>query len=364
MTILHVETGRHLYGGALQVKLLLDGLATMASVRSLLVAPLGSAIADAVAAEGHTEVVTLPLAGEHDIGFIWRLRRVIVEYGVDLVHLHSRRGGDWFGGMAAVWAGVPCLLTRRVDNPETRLLVPWKYRLFDRVVAISEGIADVLRQCGVTADKVTTVHSAIPDQAIRRCDRQWLQQQFGIRPEQPVVAVIAQLIPRKGHRYLIAAIPAIMAAQPDVHFLFLGQGAQRQALEQACYPFADAVTFAGFRDDLAMILPCPDLVVHLADREGLGVSLLQAAQQGKAIVATATGGIPEIVVDGLNGTLLPVAPAAEQVASAVINLLQHGELRDRMGMAGRERVVQYFSVEAMVAGNVAVYNRLIKNTNF
>lgn len=356
-TVLHVESGRHLYGGALQVTYLLEGLAGH-GVRNLLVCPPGSAIAGAVA--GSAEVLATPMGGDLDLALVWRLRRLIRACRPDLVHLHSRRGADLLGGLAAALAGVPCILTRRVDNPEPRAWVAAKYRLYRRVVTISEGIRRVLLAEGVPARKVVCVHSAVRLENERPvCDRGWFEAQFGLVPGAPVVGVVAQLIPRKGHRYLIAALPAILAAVPHARFLFLGQGPLRAELEAACAPFAGQVVFAGFRPDIERILPCLDVLAHPAEMEGLGVSLLQAAACAVPIVACAAGGIPEIVRADQNGILLPPRPAPEQVAAALVRLLTDPALARRMGEAGRAIVRREFSVEAMVAGNLRVYRALV-----
>ena len=159
MKIVHVETGMHLYGGAQQVAYLLAGLAGQ-DIDNVLVCPPGAAIGQHFAGS-QVKVVETPCAGDLDLGFLLRLRRLLREERPDLVHLHSRRGADVLGGIAAKLAGVPAILSRRVDNPESRLVAALKYRLYARVVCISQGIADVLLSEGVPADKVVVVRSAV-----------------------------------------------------------------------------------------------------------------------------------------------------------------------------------------------------------
>ena len=85
------------------------------------------------------------MKGDLDLLLVSRLTKIIREEKPDLIHIHSRRGADVFGGIAASWAGVPCVLSRRVDNREPRWSVPLKYRLYDKVIVISEAIGHVLR---------------------------------------------------------------------------------------------------------------------------------------------------------------------------------------------------------------------------
>ena len=159
MKVLHVESGMHLYGGALQVVFLSRGLQRL-GVENVLACPEGSAIAEA-SAQGGVAVRALPMGGDADVGLVARLRRLIATEKPDLIHLHSRRGADIWGGVAGRLSGIPVVLSRRVDNTESKWAVALKYRLYDRVVAISQGIQAVLASEGVPAGKLRCVPSAV-----------------------------------------------------------------------------------------------------------------------------------------------------------------------------------------------------------
>ena len=310
-----------------------------------------------------SRIYALPMGGDLDLRLLWRLRRIIATEQPDVVHLHSRRGADLLGGIAARLCGVKTVLSRRVDNPEPGWWVRWKYRLYDRVITISQGIYEVLASEGVAPEKLVCVRSAVSPQAFaRNCDREWFRETFQLTDGELTLAVIAQLIPRKGHRYLLQAMPELLADFPSLRVLLFGQGPEETRLRAQVEELglADKVTFAGFRSDLPQILPCLDLVVHPALMEGLGISLLQAAGAGVPIVAVAAGGMPEVVRDGVNGLLVPPADS-QALAAAISRLLADAQLRQRMGAAGRELVRQEFSVERMVAGNLQVYRQLLDN---
>jgi len=360
LTVLHVEAGRHLYGGALQVVYLLQGLQAE-GVRNILVCPEGSHIAPA-ARETGVEVIETPMGGDADLGLVFRLRRIIRREGPDLVHLHSRRGADLWGGIAARLAGVPVVLTRRVDNPEPAWWVGLKYRLYNRVVTISEGIRQVLIDEGLAPARVTCVHSAVDTERYRPgcAEDGLLARELDLSGEGPVLAVVAQLIARKGHRYLLEALPGILEAVPQTQVVLFGRGPLeaelRAEVERA--GLSEQVRFAGFRDDLERLLPCLDLVVHPAEMEGLGVSLLQAAACGVPIVAFPAGGVPEIVREGENGYLLPVGDV-DGLRERIIELLRKPERMREMGRRGRVLVEREFSIGSMVQGNLAVYRGLL-----
>jgi glycosyltransferase involved in cell wall biosynthesis len=358
MKVLHIEAGMHLYGGALQVVFLLRGLREL-GVQSVLACPEGSAIA--AEATAHAQVVTMPMKGDLDVGLLGRLRRLIREIKPDVVHLHSRRGSDIWGALAARLEGVPVVLSRRVDNPESRFVVRLKYRLYDEVVTISDGIRQVLLREGVPPHKLHCVLSAV-DTTQYRPDRShlaWFRSTFHIAEDELTIGMVAQFIARKGHSTLLDALPQVLAQHPRVKVILFGQGpisGEIQARVQASPELARCVQLPGFRRDLDKILPCLDVLAHPAFMEGLGVSLLQAAACGVPLVGGRAGGIPEIVQPGLNGELIEPGDT-HALATSLNKLLASSDVRQRYGAAGREWVEARFSIGAMVKGNLAVYQK-------
>jgi glycosyltransferase involved in cell wall biosynthesis len=177
-----------------------------------------------------------------------------------------------------------------------------------------------------------------------------------------LVGVVAQLIPRKGHRFLIEALSPLVQRYPGLRVLFFGQGLEEGDLRRriAGAGLGDRVLFAGFRSDLDRILPCLDLLVHPATLEGLGVSLLQAASAAVPIIASDAGGIPEAVRDGVNGLLVPPGDVSA-LGVALDRLLGNADLRRRLGEGGRAMMRREFSIDAMVEGNLAVYRELLRD---
>lgn len=361
MKILHVEAGKHLYGGALQVVFLMRGL-KQRGIDSLLACPTGSAIAQAAREHG-LAVHEVPMGGDADIGLVGRLRRLMGDHRPDVLHLHSRRGCDTWGAVAGRLQGLPVVLSRRVDNPESRLWVALKYRLPHRVVTISQGIREVLRAEGVPDARLVCVPSAVDTVQYRpgRAQLAWLRQEFGLPDNALTIGMAAQFIERKGHQTLLDAMPAVFAKHPEARVLLFGQGPLVEPIRAriAADPLLSArVQLAGFRRDLDRILPCLDVLAHPAFMEGLGVSLLQAAACGVPIVGGRAGGIPEIVRPGLNGELVEPGDVGG-LAGALNRLLDSADLRERMGQAGRQWVEAHFSIDAMVEGNLAVYRALL-----
>lgn len=359
LRIVHVEAGMHLYGGAKQVAYLLDGLAARGHENHL-VCPPGAAIAGA-AREAGAQVHAIGPRSDLDVGFRWRLARLLRALRPDILHLHSRRGADWWGARAGRATGVPVVLSRRVDNPEPRWLARLRYVPVDRVIAISEGIARVLESLGLDSGRLRVVRSAVDAAPWQQPEsRQALCARFGLDPARPVAGVIAQLIPRKGHAVLIAAMERLGPDCP-LQVLCLGKGPLRPELERMVEQrgLSGRIVFGGFVDDLPRWMGALDLVIHPALMEGLGVALLQAAAAGVPVIGARAGGIPEAVADGQTGLLVEPGDDAA-LAEAIAALLADPERRRAMGEAGRHRIAEQFSIPAMVEGNLAVYRELVE----
>lgn len=359
MKILHVETGRHLYGGSLQVRYLIEGLANE-GISNTLVCEKSTPLVEAVST-WTDNIYPETIKGDLDVKFIRRLKTIIEQEQADLVHLHSRRGCEIFGGIAARMADVPVILTRRVDNPESRLIVGIKYRLYDQVITISQAIGCVLAREGVPAEKIACVPSAVDcEQYTPGRDRAWFEREFDLTDQDIVIGVVAQLIARKGHRYLLAALPQLFNKHPHLKVLIFGRGPLQESLQEKINAagWQERVRLLGFRDDMHRVMPNLDLLVHPAEMEGLGVSLLQAAASGAPIVASAVGGIPEIVHHGVTGLLVTPADAGA-LESAIDRILAQPEKATEMAAAARRHVEVSFSVPAMVQGNLAIYQRLL-----
>jgi glycosyltransferase involved in cell wall biosynthesis len=357
MRIVHIEAGRHLYGGAVQVRYLLDGLSA-AGGDNVLVCARGSELA---AAPPAAAVVELPMRGELDVALLPRLVRVLRAAAPDLVHVHSRRGADLYGGLAAALAGVPAVLTRRVDAAEPAWFARFKYRPYAAVVALSAAIDAQVAAGGVEASRRVRIPSAVDTQRFRPdpAAHARLRAAFGLPHDAVVVGVVAQLIPRKRHAWLLELLPELMRREPRLHVLCFGRGPLEAELRAvvAARGLAPRVQLAGCRGDLPALVAGCDVVAHPAAREGLGVALLEAASAAVPVVACAVGGVPDVLVDGETGLLVARDDAAG-FAAALGQLVANAELRHRLGAAARRRAERQFGVAALVGAHRDLYARL------
>ncbi|MBT8087720.1 MAG: glycosyltransferase, partial [Gammaproteobacteria bacterium] len=265
MKILHVETGRHFLGGPQQVIYLIKALRERGHDNTL-VCPPDSGI-DGVARQAEIRVQNLFCAGDLDLPFAYRLATFLKEHTPDIVHCHSRRGADILGGLAASFTNIPAVVSRRVDNTEMRIMAAMRYRPFAKVIAISETIADMLRDHGVEEDRLAIIRSAVDTAAFAEAvDCLEFRREFGIDAGDFTIASAGQLIPRKGHRYLLQAVADLRGRYPQLKLVIFGEGYLDNQLraQASTLDLGDVVQFAGFRDDLDSLLGCFDLFAHPA----------------------------------------------------------------------------------------------------
>lgn len=327
---------------------------------SVLVCPPGSGI-DAAARKAGIRVQNLYCAGDLDLPFAYRLAQYLRELQPDLVHCHSRRGADMLGGMAASFAAIPAVVSRRVDNAEMRLLAALRYRPFRKIIAISETIARILREHGVDDDRIEVVRSAVDTVRLAgAADCSKVRAEFAVPDDACVIAAVGQLIPRKGHRYLLQSVADLRHRYPQLRLVVFGEGYLNNQLraQAASLGLGDIVQFAGFREDLDDFMGCVDILAHPALAEGLGVATLKAAAAAVPVVGFAAGGLPEAVLDGETGTLVAPEDTAA-LSGALAALIDDPELRRRMGAAGQRRMQKEFSIATMADKHVNLYETVL-----
>jgi glycosyltransferase involved in cell wall biosynthesis len=361
MVSLHIDTERTWRGGQNQVLLTVFGLRA-AGHRAILVAHPQGELARR-ASEGH-DLVRLVPRHEVDLTNAWRLSRVIRQYSPDVVHAHDAHAVSVAAlalSLGSREARPPLVVSRRVDfHVRGNSFSRWKYGQVDRFIAASEAIHHMLVSDGFPPERIVTVHEGVDIERIEGTSPAPLHQELWLPTHAPIVGNIAALVPHKGQRFLIDAVPMVLREVPDARLVILGEGELRTALERqvADLRLEKHVFLPGFRADAIAALRAFDIFVMSSVTEGLGTSLLDAMAAAKPIVATRAGGIPEVVSEGETGFLVEPRDRAG-MAAAIVRLLRDEELRRRCGAAGLARVRAYFSAERMVSATLEVYAGLV-----
>lgn len=358
MRVMHLELGRHLYGGAKQVEYLINAIAARDnSVKQFLVCAEGSAIAALNLTECETHA--LPYAGEFDISILWRLAALVKALKPDILHVHSRRGADVWGAIIARRTGVPAICTRRVDNPESAIS-RLKYAQYQAVISISEGVRKVVSQRCPASVVQRIIHSSVDLSEFHYGDDpDWFRRTYAVPFGYRVLASFAQLIERKGQRELIAAMKQVVAKQPNTICLLFGKGSLAEQYQQQIDEagLASHVRLCGFTEQVARILPNIDLLVHPAHAEGLGVILLQAGACSLPVIASPSGGIPEIIKQKQTGWLTP-AGEPTLLANAIVSALEAPRQWRNYASALYKHVSTHFSTDSMASGYISLYHQI------
>ena len=361
---LHIDTARTWRGGQNQVLLTVLGLRALGH-RAALVAHAEGELRQR-AQEG-LELIPIAPKSEMDLAAAFKLARVVTRLQPDVIHAHDPHAVAMASlalSMASRAPRPPLVVARRVDfHLKENALSRWKYRQADRFICASNVINAMLVHDGVPLERVVTVHEGIDLAHIDAAPVANIHQDLWLPHQAPVVGNVAALVPHKGQRHLIEAAALVLRQVPDARFIIAGDGELRESLTHQIRErhLEKHVILTGFRPDVLSLLKGFDFFVMSSVTEGLGTSILDAMACGKAVVATTAGGIPEVVVDGVTGLLVP--PRDDHaLADAIVKLLRDPDLRRRMGEAGLARVQEHFSAERMVRDTVAVYEQIIQES--
>jgi glycosyltransferase involved in cell wall biosynthesis len=353
--IMMVDSERTWRGGQQQVLLLMRGLVE-AGQRVTLAAPAAGALFER---SRSLQIERVLWRGTSSPASILELRRIIANGKFDAIHSHSSRA---HGATAVARLGLRArhLVSRRVDFPVARgLFGAWKYhRGADAYIAISNGVRDVLVRGGVPAGDITVAPSGVDLERLAQVrDPIYLREEFKLAAAVPILVNVAALAPHKAQSDLLEALKRLRADH-NFRCFIVGDGALRARLEARCreLSLADHVTFTGFREDALEFVRLADVFVMSSRLEGLGTSIMDAQVLGAPVVATRTGGIPELVEDGASG-LLAAPGDPESLARALAQMLDDGELRDTCRRRAQLQSSRY-DYHRTVYKTLDVYRRL------
>ncbi len=352
LKICHLDTERSWRGGEQQLLYLAQGLRS-AGDENLIFAREGSALDQRARAEGfdvRTMNPWLPWAPAAALS----LRRALLKGGFHILHAHTAHAAA-IGALATWSTDVALIVSRRVDfhishNPMTR----WKYRRANQILAVSSAVREVLIQDGIAPERVVVVPDGIDPARLRKEERLFSRAELGL-PQGPLIGQVAALAWHKDPLNFLRVMALIKEERPDVHGVMVGAGPLDGEVRQeiARLGLSRTVFLMGFREDVPRLLRHLDVCVLSSRMEGLGTSILDAMALGVPVVATRTGGIPEMVEDGVSGLLAPPRDAPA-LAAAVRRALEDQDLRERLKVGGL-KTVERFSAQAMVRSTRAVY---------
>ena len=309
-------------------------------------------------------IITLPdlvrrIYPLYDLKAFVSLIKIFLKEKPHIVHTHTSKAGI-LGRWAAFFARIPVIVHTPHGHVFWGYFSKWRTSVFillekltalitDRIITLTEQEKrDHLRFNIASEDKFSTIHSGVELDKFLHISvaPSEMRKILGIPEGNLVVGTVGRLTPVKGHRYLIEAAGKLVDVRPDTTFVFLGDGELSDELKNMVsrLGIGENVKFPGWRPDMAEVMSIFDIFVLPSLNEGMGRVLVEAMALGKPIVASDIGGIPDLVVQGENGYLVPVSDV-ETLAARIRELLDDFGKRGKMGNTGQGYVAKYSSEE-------------------
>lgn len=313
-----------------------------------------------------------------DIISLTKLFLLLKKEKYDIVHCHTSKGG-FIGRLAAKLAGSKIIIYSphgdifegyfcKLVTKLFILLEKFAARFTDKIINLTTIEIEKFLEHGIgTRQQLKHIYNGINIKYYERAIASNLKKrkEFGLSKDDFVCATVGRLVPVKGHTYLIKAIQKVVNVIPEAKFLFVGDGELKSELleEIKSLGLQENVFLLGARRDIATTLSCINIFLLPSINEGFGMVLIEAMAAKKPVIATNVGGIPEVVIDGKTGLLVPPKDP-EAFSSAIIKLYNNPELSNRMGLAGYRRAKNVFSIEVTVRELGNLYSELIKEKGF
>ncbi len=291
---------------------------------------------------------------------------LLADVGPEVVHNHMYRA-ELVGTRAALAlaeAGRPrpyivgTVHSSRVRSSEDREVLAGLTPRMDHLVAVSRAIEEKIAAERPSTVPVSLVYNGVDlvryDHTDPCCT---LREEYGLPEAAQLVGVVARLEAEKGHPTLLCAWPRVVRRVPNARLLVVGEGSRREDLEAqaAALGLAERVVFTGRRDDVPAVTAALDVAVLPSYREAQGLTILEAMALSRPVVATAVGGIPEVIEDGRTGLLVPPHDP-EALAAAITRLLTDHAYADMLAKGGHDLVHERFCVELMVHAIEQIYD--------
>jgi glycosyltransferase involved in cell wall biosynthesis len=319
-------------------------------------------------AEGYRAAKESYLLGRRDWPLARRIARLIKAEAIDLVHHNNSLRSSRASILAAWLAGVPQLCHVRMLH-DFSAVERFLARRVDSFIYISKAVEQHYRQQGLPAGQGQVIYNPINFEVFERANHSaefWAE--FGLSGRDLLVTNVGRLDSWKGHDYFLEAMAEVIQAQPRAKALIVGE-ADAQPRNQAYYrrlqqlvtelKLSDHVIFTGFRPDVPRIMAASNIVVHSASEpEPFGRVVVEAMAAGRSVVATAAGGVLDIIEDQVTGLLVPPKNAT-RMAQAIRQLLQNRDQARMIGQRAQQQARERFSVNRHVTAVQRVYQKIL-----
>lgn len=313
-----------------------------------------------------------------DIKTLIKLAIFLKKENFDIVHCHTSKGG-FIGRLAAKLAGAKIIIYSphgdifegyfcKLATDFFILLEKFAARYTDKIINLTKIEIERFLEHGIgTRHQLKQIYNGINIKYYERAITSNLKKrdEFGLGKDDFVCATVGRFVPVKGHTYLIKAIQKVVKVIPEAKFLFVGDGELKSKLSEEIksYDLQRNIFLLGARSDIATILSCINVFLLPSLNEGFGMVLIEAMAARKPVIATNVGGVPEVIINGTTGILVPPEDP-EAFSSAIIKLYNNPEMSLEMGSAGYSRARNLFDIKTTVHEFEDLYSKLIKEKGF
>jgi glycosyltransferase involved in cell wall biosynthesis len=303
---------------------------------------------------------------------VGELTRLLRSRSASLLVCHTFKP-NVLGRIAARRVGIPIVAVSRGWTWENLKVRAYEsidrvnLRFVDQVIAVSDGQAERVRRCGVPRNRITVIRNAARLAAFADPKPEYrskLQAFFPNGNVSHLILAAGRLSTEKGFDVLLESVPRVLSQHPNCGFVLFGEGVERAKLQARIVELGLSNQFLmpGHTVELDQYLPWADLVVLPSHTEGLPNVALEASAAGVPVVATAVGGTPEVIADGISGLLVPPAQPGK-LADSINKVLSEPGLKARLGVGGRERMQAEYTFEAQAQKYAELFDRLTQKAH-
>jgi len=306
--------------------------------------------------------------GRNDPAYTDALAKFVREHAIDLIVSHGLRF-DWHSALAARRTGVAHVVVRPValaDEVMSRgrkmaygVVDSWTLRSCAMIVAVSRASRRrMVRTQLLPPSKIIVIPNGVAIREVTAAERTAARSALGLEAGTRLVGGVGQLIPRKSFDLLVRALSRIRDTHPNVLGVVLGEGPERERLTTLARSLGVPLRLPGFVADPHAMMAAFDVAVLPSRAEGMPLVILESMGLRVATIATAVAGTPEVIQNGVSGVLIPPGDATA-LAAALVQLMDDGELRERIAAAGARRIHESFTLQAMLDGFTALFERVV-----
>ncbi|KKR05335.1 MAG: glycosyl transferase group 1 protein [Candidatus Peregrinibacteria bacterium GW2011_GWC2_39_14] len=308
-----------------------------------------------------SKIFRLNVIHKHDPRHYFQLKKIIRENKIEILHAHVWNPASCrYAYLASKSCKIPLVITEHDPgeiSPLKTAFKKWLLKNASKIIAISEENKKLLKALYPhVASKISVVHNGID---IAEFEKKITHAQSNPNQNNPkTILTVAALHPRKGLKYLIEAFSKIN--DKNLQLQIVGEGPQKQELQELTRKLnlSEQVKFLGWRNDIPELMASANMFVLPSLHEAFGLVLLEAILAKLPIIATNSGGIPEIIENNKNGLLVPPKDA-ETLANTIKILLENDELNKKFVQAGLEKVYEKFNAETMAKKTEIIYDRAL-----